>query len=372
MGSDRCTAPVLPFIPVVGNNIGLMIHPGAEGASHPAPFFRLDSPMDMRHAPVLHDYLTRRSADADLDAEERAHIENFLLDERPPPTGAQLYASYLGTAPVADLSDWQHRHKDFTDDEIHLQMNEPGQPWTFRPDNAVNRLRQIEPHIYLLRVEDAAWPCALSDISPEELRAQIAQFKQGDAKANEFLQGVADKWNAERDRRPLYATTELEVDDIVADDAPGWAERLRDQLGLGHLSPCAERPVIDVVLMRYTVQEVLDSLDHGQGYPAIPTVLDSEMCAYFFPSPIPIDGAAENPYYGHTVNLGPVATENDYRMGVELLHPRITYQPKHFYKMGVIARSFSTGLSQARRFHLPWIRLNSGRDDFGAVLEPRS
>lgn len=329
--------------------------------------------MDTHLIPNLQAYAQQRLADPGLDAEERAMIENFLLDERPPSAGAALYAGHLGNEPLADLDDWRNRHGNYTLREITLRREAPGQPWTFRPDNAANRLRQIQPQLYLLRVEDAAWACSVAGIASEDLRQYIQDFHGGDsarkARANDVLRGVADKWNAERDRRPLFATTELEVDDIVGGDAPDWAERLRDQLGLGHLSPNPERPVVEVLLMRYTVQEVLDSLDGGQGHPAIPSVLDGDMSAYFFPSPIAAPEAAENPYYGHTVNLG-AAEENDYRMGVELLHPSIDYQPGHFHKLGVIARPFTADLSQARRFHLPWIQLNSGRDDFGTLLEP--
>jgi hypothetical protein len=116
--------------------------------------------------------------------------------------------------------------------------------------------------------------------------------------------------------------------------------------------------------MRYTVEEVLACLN-GQGYPAIPTVLDSEMSSYFFPSPIPAN-KNPNPYYGHTVNLTDIDDDNDYSMGVELLHPRIDYKPEHFFKMGVIARPFTMPLQRARSFHLPWLQLDSERDDFGA------
>lgn len=192
-----------------------------------------------------------RLADASIDAEERAHIENFMLDERPPQSGADLYARRLGNKPVTNLDNWQDRHRNFTSEEINLDVSEAGQPWTFRTDNAVNRLRQIDPRIYLVRVEDASWPCDLTGISPETLRKNIEDFQRGNAKAGDFLNGIVKSWNAGRDQRPLFATTELEVEHIIHDSQPDWAERLRDQLGLGHYSPASGRP-IEIVLMRYT------------------------------------------------------------------------------------------------------------------------
>ena len=323
--------------------------------------------MDLNNLQNLSEYMKLRIADVAIDAEERAHIENFMLDERPPQSGVDLYSRWLGNKPVADLDNWKFRHGNFVVKELNLDIKKPEQPWTFRADNAINRLRQIDPRLYLVRVEDAGWPCSLTGISPETLRQNIEKFQQGDTQAADFLNGIVKSWNAERDQRPLFATTELEVEDIIHDNAPDWAERLRDQLGLGHYSPASGRP-IEIVLMRYTVQEVLDSLS-GEGYPAIPSVLDSGMSPYFFPSPIPAPTHANNPYYGHTVNLALVDTENDYAMtGVELLHPRITYKPEHFFRMGVIKRPFEMPLESARAFHLPWLQLDSGRDDFGAPL----
>ncbi|NOS89396.1 MAG: hypothetical protein HOP34_12830 [Methylococcaceae bacterium] len=318
--------------------------------------------MDLNRLPHLSEYIGRRRAEAALDSEERAHIENFLLDERPPQPGIDLYAKRLKDKAITDLDNWIDRHKNFTAEEINLGLTEIVQPWTFRAENAINHLRDIDPRLYLIRVEDANWLCESIGISCMDLDTKIKAFQKGDAKAHDFLNGVAKRWNSERDKRPMFATTELEVEDIVHDGPANWAEQLRDRLGLGHYSPLSGPPH-EIVLMRYTVQEVLDSLGDGEAYPAIPTALDSNMSPYFFPSPIP---QHNNPYFGHTVNLSLVDKENDYRIGVELLHPRIDYQAEHFFKMGVIARPFAMPLQQARNFHLPWLQLQTEREDFGA------
>jgi hypothetical protein len=319
--------------------------------------------MDLNSLPNLSEYMKLRLADASINAEERAHIENFLLDERPQQSGINLYAKRLKSKPITDLDNWVDRHKNFTAEEINLGVTEIAHPWTFRVENAINRLRDIDPRLNLIRVEDANWLCDSIGISCTDLEVNIKAFEKDDAKARDFLSEVVKRWNPERDKRPMFATTELEVGDIISDDSVDWAEQLRDYLGLGHYSPLSSRPN-EIVLMRYTVQEVLDSLA-GEGYPAIPTVLDSNMSPYFFPSPIP---KHTNPYYGHTVNLTHVDDDNDYTMGVELLHPRIDYKPEHFFKMGVIARPFKMPLERARRFHLPWLRVHSERDDFGVHL----
>ncbi len=319
--------------------------------------------MNLNNLTNLFNYMNLRLANTAIDIEERAHIENFMLDERPPQKGIDLYAKRLKSASITNLDNWVDRHKNFTAEEINLGITETAQPWTFRTDNDINRLHNIEPNLYLIRIEDANWLCDSIGITCTDLEANIKAFEQGNTKARDFLNGVVKRWNAERDKRPMFATTELEVEDIINDDSDDWSEQLRDRLGLGHYSPLSGRPN-EIILMRYTVQEVLDSLA-GEGYPAIPTVLDSNMSPYFFPSPIP---KHNNPYYGHTVNLTDIADDNDYRMGVELLHPRIDYKPEHFFKMGVIARPFTMPLERARRFHLPWLCVHSERDDFGAQL----
>jgi hypothetical protein len=89
------------------------------------------------------------------------------------------------------------------------------------------------------------------------------------------------------------------------------------------------------------------------------------MSPFFFPSPKPGPEAYANPYYGHAVNLTSVDKENDYKIGVELLHPRLDYRPEHIFRTGVISKPFSMPLECARSFHLPWLRLNKDRDDFG-------
>ncbi|MCH7539552.1 MAG: hypothetical protein IH999_04010 [Proteobacteria bacterium] len=322
--------------------------------------------MDLFHIPNLQDYIRRVLTTDTLDPEARANAENFLWDERPPVAGVDLYRGFLEGGKVADLDDWTDHHHEYTTEHILIGWDEPVTPWTFRTENAVNRLRQIDPRIYLIRVEEAGWPCALLGVNTEELRRQVEAFRKGDSAARDWLTRFTETWNTERDKRPLFATTELEVEDILQEDDDDWAERLRDRLGLGHYSPLPGRPPIEVIVMRYKVEEVLAD-GQGNGDPAIPTVLDTDLSPYFFPSPIPDPGAGENPYYGHAVNLTPVTSENDYAIGCELLHPRIDYHPEHIHGVGVIARPVTMSLEQARRFHLPWVRLASERDDFGTT-----
>ena len=315
--------------------------------------------MDIALFPTLQAYFNDRLAQADSD--ERAQMENFLLDERPPAEGQSLYRRHLAGPPIQAIEDWQSQHVDYLAEELRIDPAEPRRPWTFRLENDLNRLRQIKPELYLIRIERAGWPCSLTPrASPERVRAAL------DAGDQVYLKRFADAWNRQRDQRPQYATTALEVEDIFSAGGADWADRLRDRLGLGHYDPLRSGAE-DIFVMRYTVAEVIEALD-GQGHPAVPTLLDGELSQYFFPSPVPAPGCGATPYYGHTLNLTPLHSANDYRMGVELLHPRIDYQPEHFHRVGSIRAAVAMPLQRARQFHLPWLRLQYERDDFGQDL----
>jgi len=323
--------------------------------------------MNPGRVPALQPYLARQLGGATPDGEERAKIENFLWDERPSDAAVDLYAGLLGAGAVADLDDWHGRHNFFLKREIQIGHGKPEIPLTFRVVNNLNRLAQIEPNLYLIRVEGAAKPCELAGIVGESLRLYIEKFGNGDKAAEDFLKGLTSRWNAKRDQRPLFATTELEVQDILESDEHDWAERLRDRLGLGYCDPGSSGQPVEIVVMRYTVKEVLESLKDGQGFPAVPTLLDGTLNPYFFPTPFPsAEGEPGADFRGHTLNLSQVANQSDYRMGVELLHPSIAYKPEHFHRVGVIANPVAMPLEKARGFHLPWLQLNYGRDDFGA------
>ncbi|QFY41206.1 hypothetical protein F6R98_00090 [Candidatus Methylospira mobilis] len=295
-------------------------------------------------------------------------LQNLLVEERVSTEGLTLYANYLDGGPISDLDDWGSRHADFAVEEIEIGFADALEPWTFRAGNAANRLPLVDRRINLIRVEDAGWPCRLNSTSFEEVSHHIEALSaagRGKAEiADHFLTRFLTTWNAERDKRPSFVTTELEVEDILQDAAPGWAEKLRDRLGLGHYSPMAGAAPIPVFIMRYPLEEVYSTHDE-QGQPSIPTLLDGRLNDFFFPSPLPGPNPDPNPCLGHTLNLTPVDDENDYKLGVELLHRRIDYRPEHFYRTGIIANPLGMPLERARRFHLPWLRLSRDREDFG-------
>lgn len=324
--------------------------------------------MDIARLPTISAYASTTLANAAAEPSERARIENLFIEERVSTDGLNLYAPYLDGSPVSGLDDWNSRHTNFTDDHIEIDVSDSLEPWTFRAENGANRLPLVDRRINLIRVEYAGWPCESNQVDFEQIRAHIAALTSADKglreAAENFLTRFAKVWNAERDKRPSFATTELEVDDIFQGGETTWAEKLRDRLGLGQYSPAAGAATIHVFIMRYPLDEIYNA-HAGQGEPAAPTLLDGKLNDFFFPSPMPGANADPNPCLGHSLNLSEVDQENDYKLGVELLHKRIDYKPEHFLHAGVIANPYRMPLERARRFHLPWLRLYRDRDDFG-------
>lgn len=321
--------------------------------------------MDTSRLPALQPFVEEALKQAPADAEERVYAENFRLDERPPEVGVERYAASIGDAPVSDVDEWVDRHHDYAERHLHLDPEEPTIPWTFRAENGANHLTELDDRQYLIRVERAARPCALAGFELPHLMGQVEvynEIRDGNREhAEAELAKMAAAWNEARDRRPTFATTFLEVEELFSEE--NWAERLRDRLGLGHLSP--EGEAIPILVMRYTVAEVMAAA----GRCAVPTLLDGELSPYFYPSPLPGPDAEPNPCQGRTLNLTPVEKENDYTIGCELLHSRLDYQPEHFYRAGMISRPVTMPLERARRFHLPWVRLINDQERFGTILE---
>ncbi|SIS54576.1 hypothetical protein SAMN05421779_102530 [Insolitispirillum peregrinum] len=155
-------------------------------------------------------------------------------------------------------------------------------------------------------------------------------------------------------RAPRFAAfaQELEKDIEEAD----WIIRLRDRLGLGHYRPTARFPTRVLALMRYSVEDVVRAAERAGAAHAltVPTVLDSELNEFFFPSPRDLD-------YGRTLNLA----DDQTRLAAEVLHMRIDYLPKHVWKVGIVTTSPDRDVKCLREHHLICLQLDSGRDDFG-------
>lgn len=250
---------------------------------------------------------------------------------------------------------------------VETRINVLGKPpATFEPGNSLALLGPIDPRQTLVRVEQLG---RLLDIGVKRTAAEflslVEKWKAGDSSSAAAIDRVFSGWNLKRDHRPAFAAFYDDVKDLA--DADDWAEELRAQLGLGHLDT-EDGPVL-VGQMRYAVSEVLNEPGAYSANFAAPTILDSGPSAYFFPSPSPPPG--QSPTYGRTVHLA----DQD-RMVSEILHRRITYQPRHLHKVFLLTKRMPEPaldrLKSLRENHLRRLRKKLSRPTFGESILPVS
>ncbi len=143
-----------------------------------------------------------------------------------------------------------------------------------------------------------------------------------------------------------------------AADQAGWADRLRDRVGLAHLDPGARGAPIDVLILRYRVGDLARIQELSATGRALvpPTVLDGHFSDAFCPAPT-------GETTGHTVDLGGDCDAPRR----EVLHPALAFGARHLWRVGTIQTAFDRGnLETLRGLHLVWLRRETGRADYAA------
>lgn len=329
--------------------------------------------------PRLADFVNSRLV-AGVPADERAIAGNFQIEERLSKEIHDSYDGYFDDNSLSSLDDWRGFHKDFLDEHVNL-IEDNEHPWTFRQGNAKN-LKPQDP-ITVLRVESLEGAIGVSGatLSVTEIEQYVRELHTGSEDqqrtAERVLARFVDTWNRKRDRRPQFVTNVAGVQHIVPDDPwaetdRNWVADLRDHLGLGAYVPKASGEPLPVLVMVYPLTDVIAGCRLAwDGRVAIPTVLDGDLFAYFFPSPIAPDPKMAGEHYpvGRTLNLREGLDTNNYddSMGTEFLHPCFDYQPRHCWAVGYIERPLATDLSlpERRGCHLEWIRLWADHTTFG-------
>lgn len=324
--------------------------------------------------PALQALVRARRTLTTLTPEERAVWENLHAEERVSPARASKYTTAINGSVLPALNDldaFTTRHKNaYLEKAVHLDKAEPQLPDTFDAAlNGANHWPGIDDDVALYRLEDPSFAVGGSGVDVMELQQAIdlAHDVSADGSsrghARAVLNRVTDNWNDRRDRRPSFATTHDEIAALLAAPGTGWAEALRDELGLGHYDPKLGAP-ITVILMRYTVREVRQCKAAGVQAFCIPTMLDGTVNPCFVPTPVPGLAAKGSEWQmGRAINLA-ATSESDYgtRMRAELVHSYVDYRPEHLVRWGFISRPVRRNLAQLRTFHLSWLRLLTDRD----------
>lgn len=317
--------------------------------------------MNLTAIPTLEAYVVANLTQSDLSPIKRAVLENLQWEERVGDQRLARYAQGFASKNVSQIDHVKQAHVRYAEAFLEIDVAESGIPDTFGTDNLSNCWPHIEENLYLLRIEDANFALRDTGVDLAELERAVAS---GD---KTILAKVCDAWNKQRDRRPAFATTEIAVDDLLETAGADWPHTLRDNLGLGHFDPIPGASPVPVLLLRYTVGEVMKDKNAGVSGFAIPTMIDGRLNPFFFPTPKPKPGSEAAQYeVGRAVNLAQVASQSEYKMGLELVHSFITYRPEHVGRMGYISRPLASDLTALRSFHLEWLRLDTDRDDFAS------
>lgn len=299
----------------------------------------------------------------------KARAENIFFEERVDPDRQGPYEASLAMAD-ATYEDWLGAHRDYLEGAVTTAL-----PETFLTRNRAAALQpavwsELGKEQFLVRVECLDYVLTHTKAnSLDDLAYRLGVYK-GEIKDDRFTQGDAKAlleevcWSLNTNPyavRPRFAAFAQELEDDI--EAPDWANRLRDRLGLAHYPPKNRSGPWPVVLMRYKVGEVEDRARRaGADLPlTVPTVLDDMPYEIFHPAPRQAD-------YGRTLHLGDNSGCD--RLASEVLHLRIDYAPTHIWKVGAITTRVDIAperLAQLRETHLFCLRYTSERDDFGKL-----
>ena len=287
---------------------------------------------------------------------DAAIADNHLFEERVSASRKEEYEAVVGVP--ATKTDWSSLH-----DKKYLgaHVKIPGDhdvPTTFLAINDAALCRAIEGNQDIIRIENLEYAFRQSSM-PASIDALQTFLKERDTGKSDVLDLFMRDWNKARFNWPMFGT----FYDIVREEAENddWPHLLRDRLGLGYEG--SDAAPVPVALMRYPAKLVHDKAKKDRrvaaGF-ALPTVLDGDLNPFYFPAP------AGHPY-GATLNLS--ASWSD-RLTAEILNLRIDYRPEHIYKVGYIRRPVAFGgLRKRRNQHLHLLRTETGKADFGRLME---
>jgi len=323
---------------------------------------------------------------SDLHTAHALTARNMILDEG---VEAGRVESYRSAGCVADhgnaedeksedqIQRWRQTHDAYLrknvwvarDPRAPLDHFDPADvdstPETFRYPGRDTTFESTGLHVDLIRVETMGF-FVRGGFSEDEIWELADRCLSGDATAEKGLEDRIVQCVRKLESRPVYAGFWSEVADLFGKtpdaDVPDWADRLRDRLGLAHLSPKSADQPKRILLFRYPV-EVVPRLvgEHDRRPLRVPTVLDGSFSDAFCPAPL------EQPT-GHVVHLRGEADRDEDgqpRLRREILHPRFPFRAEQLFRRGSVREAVDPNLIPvARGVHLSFCRELAGRPDY--------
>lgn len=321
------------------------------------------------------EFLSRHGADG-AEGDRRFIARNFLLDEGVVPDRAATYESSKDGSVPASFVAWRDSHLEYLLQQVQLDQPPGGPPHTLNPANEAlcpRTFRHPEvfrafgsalPSLDLLRVVSAqriVRRLRPLGIREEDLLAwarEAVESRDSGSEAWQRLDSVLQTWSSLLDLRPVYVGF---WDDQKAlfgirpsEDLPGWADVLRDRLGLLHLAPDRRSGAIPILVFRYSVGSVPKRAGLRGRPLAVPTVLDSDFSEAFCPAP-------QDEHYGRAVDLSASLDESSR----EVLHPFLPYSAGQLFRVGRIEAP-SGPVGTARTAHLMALRERCSRPEYAA------
>ena len=197
-----------------------------------------------------------------------------------------------------------------------------------------------------------------------ELQRHAAANDSSDevANARRTLSKFVDIWNEFNRRPPAFVGL---ADDVEKElEAPDWPDQLRRRFGIGHLTVPKGANPIPVMLLTYTVGDVLKAAKahcRAEMVFRVPTTLEANLYDYFFPAPTAFP-------YGRTVHLdGDQAVR---RLASEIVHLPVDIDMAHIDRIGEIRETAPVPpLGSLRDHHLDALRIDSECEDFGEYMD---
>ncbi len=314
---------------------------------------------------------------SDPAREQEAFVaRSFLLDEGVSAARRDTYLQAGGAAEHAGFEAWRGRHEVYLRRHVFLEGPDAGPPTrielpepeevpeTFRDLAATSPFALTDGALHLVRMVAVSALAGVARVPDRDRLLDLGtRAVSGDAPAREQINDALDAFARRGDLRPVFAAWWEDVQDLFGEtpggDVEGWADELRDRLGLLHYAPSSPADVVPVFVLRYPAALVPEGPRGGAKPLVVPSVLDGGMSPAFFPSPA---GEAT----GHTVYLGPAdAPELPCRR--ELLHPAVRWRAEHLWRVGELRRPVADdALPLARGLHILEVREAAGRPAYAA------
>lgn len=337
-------------------------------------------------APAFEAFLERAKTDRALAPgiggvlhNTRFIADNFLIEERLDPSRVTSYANGLPTTGPSDFAKWNQVHNEYLkyhvfrrppalhDYRVVARDNPVVCPETFRAPLALRTFQGTDldtAFIRLVSVADLAWLAKESDDYIFSLGEQVMAEPRTDNPAREELSLVLENafTGPECQHRPVFAAFYEDFLEELRDPAnTGWANRLRDRMGLYHINQWLPGGLPRrVFLFKYAVRNIPRHAgrEEAERRPiAIPVVMDHRLFEAFCPAPRELER-------GCTLNLETDAREEPAR---EVLHLFMPLQVKHLFRVGQVTTPVPDDLASLREDHLIWLQLLANRDRYGIV-----